>query len=133
MDPGEETLRARLTRLWLRGERFLTRDLWESMPAPRSRRWLYQLLRMGVLTWEGLVKTDVFTLSAALTFKVIFSLVPFLAVILAFVKGFGGLEVARVRDFLVKSLTGFLGANATKEFDGFLESVNATAVGLVGF
>ena len=133
MEPGEETFRERATRLYHRTQQFFSRDLWEALPAARSRRWLYQVLRMGVLTWEGLMKTDVFTLSAALTFKVIFSLVPFLAVILAFVKGFGGLEVARVKDFLVKSLTGFLGANATKEFDGFIESVNAAAVGIVGF
>ena len=132
MNPGDETLRARATRLWKRTEEFLTRDLWGSLPAPRSRRWLYQFLRMGVLTWEGLMKTDVFTLSAALTFKVIFSLVPFLAVILAFVKGFGGLE-GKVKDFLVKSLTGFLGADASKAFDGFLTSVNAAAIGVVGF
>ncbi len=133
MNPADETFRARVARVWRRAEQFLTRDLWESLPAPRSRRWLYQLLRMGVLTWEGLMKTDVFTLSAALTFKIIFSLVPFIAVILAFVKGFGGLEVAKVKDFLVKTLTGFLGSNASKEFDGFLSSVNATAIGLVGF
>jgi hypothetical protein len=74
---GDETFRERATRLWKRTGEFLSRDLWESLPAPRSRRWLYQFLRMGVLTWEGLMKTDVFTLSAALTFKVIFSLVPF--------------------------------------------------------
>lgn len=132
MNPGEETFRARATRLWKRTGEFLTRDVWENLPAPRSRRWLYQLARMGVLTWEGLMKTDVFTLSAALTFKIIFSLVPFLAVILAFVKGFGGLE-GKVRDFLVKSLTGFLGGDASKAFDGFLTSVNATAIGVVGF
>lgn len=133
MDPGEETFRARATRLWKRTGDFLTRDVWENLPAPRSRRWLYQLARMGVLTWEGLVKTDVFTLSAALTFKVIFSLVPFLAVILAFVKGFGGLEVTKVKDFLVKSMTGFLGAQASTEFERFITEVNAAAVGVVGF
>jgi membrane protein len=132
VNPGDETLFARAKRLWKRTEEFLTRDLWGSLPAPRSRRWLYQFLRMGVLTWEGLMKTDVFTLSAALTFKVIFSLVPFLAVILAFVKGFGGLE-GTVKDFLVKTLTGFLGADASKAFDGFLTSVNAAAIGVVGF
>jgi membrane protein len=132
VEPGERSFRERATQLWKRTGEFLTRDVWESLPAPRSRRWLYQLARMGVLTWEGLMKTDVFTLSAALTFKVIFSLVPFLAVILAFVKGFGGLEGA-VKDFLVKSLTGFLGADASKAFDGFLTSVNAAAIGVVGF
>lgn len=133
MNPGDEGFRARATRLWKRTGDFLTRDVWESLPAPRSRRWLYQLARMGVLTWEGLMKTDVFTLSAALTFKVIFSLVPFLAVILAFVKGFGGLEVSKVKDFLVKSLIGFLGADASQEFEKFISNVNAAAVGVVGF
>lgn len=133
MEPEAEGLRARLGRLWRRAEKFFARDLWESLPAPRSRRWLYQLLRMGVLTWEGLIKTDVFTLSAALTFKVVFSLVPFLAVILAFVKAFGGLEVVRVKAFLVKSLTGFLGDTAAGQLDGFISNVNAAAIGAVGF
>jgi membrane protein len=133
MTRDEGSFRDRLTERLARAKEFLRRDLWEALPAPRSRRWLYQLLRMGVLTWEGLVKTDVFTLAAALTFKVVFSLIPFLAVILAFVKAFGGLQASEVRGFLVKVLTGFLGDQASADFDRFIGNVNATAVGVAGF
>jgi membrane protein len=129
----EEGFSRRIERHVGRVQEFLAKDLWEALPAPRSRRWLYQVLRMGVLTWEGLVKTDVFTLSAALTFKIAFSLVPFLAVVLAFFKAFGGLEGAKVKDFLIRGMTGFLGEKAAEHLETFIQGVNATAIGVVGF
>ena len=129
------TVGERMTRAYERARTFLYTDLWKGLPAPRSRRWLYQVLRMGVLTWEGLVKADVFTLAAALTFKVVFSLVPFLAVILAFFKGFGGLsDLAReVKLFVLQNVTGNLGEQIIGQLDQFVDNVSAAAIGVAGF
>src|SRR5215204_4067632 len=55
---------------------FIKRDLWLALPDARGPRFLYRALRMGVLIVEGFIKTDVFMLSAALTYQVIFALVP---------------------------------------------------------
>jgi membrane protein len=134
-DEDGEAFTHRIHRHVGRVREFLSKDLWEALPAPRSRRWLYQVLRMGVLTWDGLVKTDVFTLSAALTFKVTFSLVPFLAVILAFFKGFGGLSSVadKVQDLIIKKGIGTLGDGIAEKFKEFIDNVNAAAIGVVGF
>jgi membrane protein len=130
-----ESLTARVGRKLRRVQEFLTRDVWEALPSRRKERWLYRALRMGVLTWDGLVKTDVFTLSAALTFKIVFSLVPFLAVMLAFLKGFGGLSglAQEAKVFIVKNVTGNLGEQISTQLDQFIENVNAAAIGVVGF
>ena len=60
-------------------ETFFTRDLWVDQPKEKGRRRLYHLARMGVLLWEGVKRNDVFLLSAALTYKVTFALIPLLA------------------------------------------------------
>ncbi len=134
MTEESEGFGARLGRRLRRLREFLTRDVWEALPSRRKERWLYRALRMGVLTWEGLVRTDVFTLSAALTFKIVFSLVPFLAVMLAFFKGFGGLSglAKDAKVFIVKNVTGNLGEQISSHLDQFIESVNATAIGVAG-
>lgn len=135
MEGDEEGISRKFERHVGRLQEFLSKDLWQSLPAPRSRRWLYQVLRMGVLTWDGLVKTDVFTLSAALTFKVIFSLVPFLVVLLAFFKGFGGFSgiAARVEELIIKKGIGTLGDGIAEKLKEFVDNVNAAAIGVVGF
>jgi len=73
-----------------RARTFVRRDLWLSLPERRGARFLYRAMRMGVLIVEGFIKSDVFMLSAALTYQVIFALVPLLVVMLAVVKGVGG-------------------------------------------
>ncbi len=134
-DEEEEGISRRIERHVGRVREFLSKDLWESLPAPRSRRWLYQVLRMGVLTWEGLVQTDVFTLSAALTFKVIFSLVPFLAVVFAFLKGFGAFSgvAEKVHELILTKGIGTLGKDIAPMLNEFIDKVNAAAIGVVGF
>lgn len=99
---------------------------------------------MGVLIVEGFIKTDVFMLSAALTYQVIFALVPLLVVMLAVVKGVGGFSSAgnKVQQFLLENILPRMGettvkgaeggADIAKTIDTFIQNVNATAVGAIG-
>jgi membrane protein len=99
---------------------------------------------MGVLIVEGFIKTDVFMLSAALTYQVIFALVPLLVVMLAVVKGVGGFSSAggKVQQFILENILPRMGdvpaqgaeksATLAEQIDKFINNVNATAVGVVG-
>jgi len=123
---------------------FIKRDLWLALPDARGPRFLYRVLRMGVLIVEGFIKTDVFMLSAALTYQVIFALVPLLVVMLAVVKGVGGFSSAggKVQQFILENILPRMGdvpaqgaeksATLAEQIDKFINNVNATAVGVVG-
>src|SRR5262245_35895511 len=89
-----------------RARTFVKRDLWLSLPEARGPRLLYRALRMGVLIVEGFIKSDVFMLAAALTYQVIFALVPLLVVMLAVVKGVGGFSSlgGKVQEFILKNI-----------------------------
>lgn len=114
---------------------FLRRDLW-LLPAPKGvRRPLLRLLRMTVLATEGFFRSDATTLAAALTFKVVFALVPLLAVMLAILKGFGGLSnlTSRVKQSLIHYVIPNIGNQVTSQIDTFVENISAAAIGVVGF
>ncbi|HLY74009.1 MAG TPA: YhjD/YihY/BrkB family envelope integrity protein, partial [Planctomycetota bacterium] len=129
---------------WRRAQTFIKRDLWLGLPEARGPRFLYRALRMGVLIVEGFIKTDVFMLSAALTYQVIFALVPLLVVMLAVVKGVGGFSSAggKVQHFLLENILPRMGEPPVKGLEGgdtiadqidkFINNVNATAVGAIG-
>lgn len=126
-----------------RAKTFVKRDLWLHLPEQPGLRFLYRAMRTGVLVVEGFVKTDVFTLSAALTYQVIFALVPLLVVMLAVVKGVGGFASVggAVQEFILKNILPKVGGDGgagggtdlAKQIDAFITNVNATAIGLVGF
>ena len=88
-----------------------------------------------MLVVEGSLKSDYFLLAGALTFKVIFALVPMLVVTLAFLKGFGGLSnlADRVKAFLVTNMTPGTGDAYGEHIDRFIANINGTAIGIVGF
>jgi len=127
-----------------KAQRFIKRDLWLALPEARGPRFLYRALRMGVLIVEGFIKTDVFMLSAALTYQVIFALVPLLVVMLAVMKGVGGFSSAggKVQQFLLENILPRMGeppaqgaeqgASLAEQIDKFINNVNATAVGAIG-
>ncbi len=127
-----------------KAQAFIKRDLWLALPEARGPRFLYRALRMGVLIVEGFIKTDVFMLSAALTYQVIFALVPLLVVMLAVVKGVGGFSSAggKVQKFLLENILPRMGeapmqgaekgASLADQIDKFINNVNATAVGAIG-
>ncbi|HZE98436.1 MAG TPA: YhjD/YihY/BrkB family envelope integrity protein [Planctomycetota bacterium] len=134
---------SRIGKGYKRAETFIRRDLWLALPEARGPRLLYRLLRMGVLIVEGFIKTDVFMLSAALTYQVIFALVPLLVVMLAFVKALGGFASAggKVQGFILHnilprmgdgSVKGEGGADIAAQIDTFINNVNATAIGVIG-
>lgn len=143
MTPSPPGLFGRIHARVDRARTFVKRDLWLKLPEQRGPRFLYRALRMGVLIVEGFIKSDVFTLSAALTYQVIFALVPLLVVMLSFVKGLGGFSSAggTVQDFLLKNILpkmgttspdGQGGTDLAKQIDTFINNVNATAIGVVG-
>ena len=127
-----------------RARTFVKRDLWLNLPEQRGPRFLYRAMRMGVLIVEGFVKSDVFMLSAALTYQVIFALVPLLVVMLAVVKGVGGFSSlgGSVQDFILKNILPRMGPppegmapdgrDLAGQIDEFIKKVNATAIGVVG-
>jgi membrane protein len=93
-------------------------------------RWSYRLLRMGVLIVEGFIKSEVFLLAAALTYQIIFALVPLLVVMLAVGKNFLGDQVQK---FILQYTTSAVQGDVGKQIDEFIKNVNATAIGVVGF
>jgi membrane protein len=127
-----------------RAQTFIRRDLWLRLPEARVPRFFYRALRMGVLIVEGFIKTDVFMLSAALTYQVLFALVPLLVVMLAFVKSIGGFASVggKVQQFILESILPRMGEAPVKggeasndlarQIDTFINNVNATAVGVIG-
>jgi len=126
-----ERLKKRLEGL----ETFIKRDLWIHKPESRGRKALYKFLRMTILTVEGFVRSEVFLLSAALTFQVTFALVPLLVVMLAVFKGVGGLSNVgkNVQEFLVRYITPQQGGELVGAINDFITNINAAAIGVVGF
>ncbi len=125
----------RLHRRWQVIQTFFKRDIWLHKPESRIRRFGYHVLRMGVLTVEGAVRSDVFLLAAALTYQVIFALVPLLAVVLSMFKGFGGLSgvSGKAKDYLLRYITPEVGDKLVTTIDSFIGNINAAAIGVVGF
>jgi len=125
----------RLHRRWQEIGTFFRRDIWLHKPESRIRRFGYHMLRMGVLTVEGTIRNDVSLLSAALTYQVVFALVPLLAVVLSMFKGFGGLSgvSGRAKDFLLRYITPEVGDRLVTTIDSFIANINAAAIGVVGF
>jgi membrane protein len=131
----------RLQGKFARARNFVQHDLWLHLPEQRGPRFLYRVIRMLVLVVEGFVKSDVFMLSAALTYQVIFALVPLLVVMLAFIKGLGGFASAggTVQKFLLENILPKMGTSAeaggstlADQVQKFIDNVNATAIGVVG-
>lgn len=114
--------------------RFIQKDLWMSLPEDRRSRFAYRLLRMVVLIVEGFTHSDVFLLAAALTYQVIFALVPLLVVMIAVVKGFMGLEglTGQVQKFLVKYFIPEVSAEIVPQINSFIANANTAAIGAVG-
>ncbi len=111
------------------------RDLWREEPPPGRRGWPRLLGRTAVMVVEGCWNQELLVRSAALTFKVAFSIVPLLAVILALFKGFGGFKAYadEVRDFILKYLAAGVGSQVSDSLSQIIDRTNATAMGLVGF
>ena len=138
MDNSNPGLVGRLRGKFARAQTFVKRDLWLHLPEQRGPRFLYRVVRMLVLVIEGFIKSDVFMLSAVLTYQVIFALVPLLVVMLAFVKGLGGFASAggTVQKFLLENILPKMGttsegggATLADQVQKFIDNVNAKRTG----
>lgn len=122
--------------LW-RARTFMSQDLWTISPAGAFSRFLIHFLRMMVLVFEGLIRSDVFLLSAGLTYQVIFSLIPLLAVILSFFKAFGGMSnlAEKAVELIIRQLSADpkRGDDLKAYISKLIDNTNEATIGVVGF
>jgi membrane protein len=124
----------RIRRTARRTREFLTRGMWTYRPRNRRLDALLSLLRIVALAVQSGWRSDMMLLSAALTYRVLFALVPLLAVMLALFKGLGGMDSAskEVKGFLLRYMAPDLGQEIIGQIDVFIENINAAAIGAVG-
>ena len=124
-----------LFRHYERAKTFIFRDVWVKEPPPGWRGYPFWLLRTTVLVAEGFWKQDLLIRSAALTYKVLFAIIPFLAVVLAVLKGFLGNQANadQIRKLLTDRLAPGLGNNVADKINELIANTDAAAIGFVGF
>ncbi|MBR1928339.1 MAG: YihY/virulence factor BrkB family protein [Paludibacteraceae bacterium] len=106
---------------------FVRYDVWRKTGEEMSRwkRLAYLSLRSIVLTIKGFLNHDINTRANALTYSMMFAIVPILALVLAIAKGFGFEQV--IEDKLNESFLGTMGLVPTMM--GFVERYLETARG----
>jgi membrane protein len=118
-----------------RARRFVQKDVWEVEPSRLGilRSSLLVHFRMGILVVEGTLRDQLLLRAAALTYKTVFSIVPLLAVMLAFFKGFGGTEKAgeELRQAALDKITPGL-SQVMQELNKSISNIHAGAVGGIG-
>ncbi|HZL71756.1 MAG TPA: YihY/virulence factor BrkB family protein [Planctomycetota bacterium] len=121
--------------LFERARKFIFHDLWTLNPTQGWRGVGTYLLRTGVLVVENSINRELFVRAAALTYQVVFSIIPLFAVMLALFKSFGGLErmVDQVRDFLLTNLAPNIGEQVIRSMKDMIERMDARAISIVGF
>lgn len=108
----------------------MRRDLWTHHPPDLGRRALIGTLRGAILVVEGFFRSDLLMLSAALTFRVAFAIIPLFAVLLALFKGIGG---EAVKEFILREVDPSPQGRLAEHIDGILAGIDATAIGIAGF
>ncbi len=118
-----------------RARNYIAFDLWMTPAKSRRNRVLQYVLRIAVMTVGGARRNEHFTLSAALTFRVLFAIIPLLAVMLALFKAFGGMASAagEVKRLMLGYIAPDLGEQVMTHIDDFVGNINAAAIGVVGF
>jgi membrane protein len=121
--------------LFKRAERFLLHDLWKIEPRRGFRRKLWYTMRTGVLVVENSITRELFVRSAALSYQIVFSIIPLFAVMLALMKAFGRLDsmAADVRDFLLANQAPNIGPQIVASMNDVIEKMNARVISIVGF
>ena len=121
--------------LFERARRFLLHDLWILDPSRGWRRASMYLLRTGVLVVENSINRELFVRAAALTYQVVFSIIPLFAVMIALFKSFGGLErmAVKVRDFLLSNLAPNIGEQMVRSMNDIIDRMDAKAISIIGF
>ena len=80
------------TKLYQRGAKYLLHDLWTRDVGKGWRATLTYVLRTGVLVVENTWNRELLVRAAALTYQVVFAIIPLFAVSLALFKALGGFE-----------------------------------------
>ena len=124
-----------LKSLFERAQRFLFRDLWTLEPTTGWRRTFLYSLRTGFLVVENSINRELFVRAAALTYQVVFSIIPLFAVMIALFKSFGGLALMAddVRDFLLTNLAPNIGEQMVKSMNDIIARMDAKAISIIGF
>ena len=129
--PEKVPVRQRLAK----ARHFVQRGVWEVEPSALGtlKAELLVRLRLLILVVEGTLRDQLLLRAAALTYKTVFSLVPLLAVMLAFFKGFGGTEKAgqELQRTALESATPGL-ANVMEQINSSISNIHAGAVGGIG-
>jgi membrane protein len=114
---------------------FVRRGVWEVEPTGLGalRAWILYNIRMAILVVEGTIHDQLLLRAAALTYKTVFSIVPLLAVMLAFFKGFGGTEKAgeELRQAALDKISPGL-SQVMEGLNNSIANINAGAVGGIG-
>src|ERR1044072_1751331 len=97
------------------------------------KRWLHSSLRIGVMVVRDFVQNLVKLRAMALAFKTLLSLAPLLAVVFSMLKAFGVHN--RMEPALAEALSplGEKGQEITQYLIGFVDTMNASALGSIGF
>lgn len=106
---------------------FIRYDIWRitENELSRSRRFSYRIIKTMVLAFRGLINDDLDIRASALTFSILFAIVPLFALIVAIAKGFG------VEKLIEDSLEGtyIAQANMIPTVMGFVERYLETTSG----
>jgi len=112
----------------------ISEDVWLREPEelPQPARFLYRPLRLLSIVAHGFVENRLTLQASALTFSMLLSIAPFLAVAFSLLKAFGIQN--RLRPLLVELLAplGPSGEEITTRLIAFVNNVNVGALGAVG-
>lgn len=95
-----------MMKAFIRIYNFIRYDIWQTTETglTRSRRFLYHLVKTLVLAVRGYIKTDLNVRASALTYSVVFALIPFFALVISISKGFGVENI--IQNFLQDTIIG---------------------------
>lgn len=127
-------MNARLQGYQQRLNTLLKEDLWQFEPGelPRFRRVLYRQVRLLYIVAHGFIENRLTLQASALTFSLLLSIAPFLAVTFSVLKAFG---VHNQLQPLLAEFLSPLGPNAgeiTRRLVTFVNNVHVGALGTVG-
>ena len=81
---------AKLINYFIKQYNFIQYGIWRisENELPKSRRFYYRLIKTSVLAFRGFINEDLVVKASALTYSILFAIVPFFALIIAIGKGF---------------------------------------------
>jgi len=127
-------MNARLQNYRQRLHTLIEEDVWQREPADltRFRRLLYRQLRLLTIVGHGFMENRLTLQASALTFSMILSIAPFLAVTFSVLKAFGVHN--QLQPMLAKLLAplGPKGGEITTALIAFVNNVHVGALGAVG-